>query len=572
MLPFTLLAAIFGIAWEHLSLFGAAVLYLGILNTALGRKVRTIHASHTHPPRFVPSAHRPPPTRSPAHNIQVSSMWRLMVLLAIALALAIMTFDLQPFQRHATSATLYWVGLRRGDYIPDPDAPPNAPPPPEAQGWRLSPSAEAYLLIAFLAALQFFYNAGAGEDEGVVVPAVDADGAEEQSEAQPQPQQPPALRGGSGRSKTVTFSFHQESGASGADEDGRTAPPLREGGAVAEGEQGLEGDAAPAGAAAGGDGRAATARLHCESSVSSVSEPPSPGLIDNTRALAPGVTTLIEMLYKGKIVGAEEEEEEEAQGGVDDDGAPQPPPSQDGGRSPQLQSPDPLDPLAEEDGGEGESQSPHNPLALRSPEATATSQHLRPGSPPQQHHPQSTSSGHTRRSSVGGGSAPSSTPIRLFGGLYHLLHRAVLTLLAGGAAFAFELCVILTVTAALAHADLVSFLYLALFGCLVALPRATLRAHWGVVIHALALLVLAEYMFILRLPPAISYESNAAAQLLGSRQCSIFAQYTPEAARRGPYSYGQWFGLCITEDGLVLLDFLVLVLAIVQHKRFKAGA
>lgn len=54
MLPFTLLAAIFGIAWEHLSLFGAAILYLGILNTALGRKVRTddrsVHASQTHMP------------------------------------------------------------------------------------------------------------------------------------------------------------------------------------------------------------------------------------------------------------------------------------------------------------------------------------------------------------------------------------------------------------------------------------------------------------------------------------------------------------------------------------------
>lgn len=595
VLPFTLLAAIFGIAWEHLSLFGAAILYLGILNTALGRKVRRTrqhpsHNTHTHippPPFFSLSSPRP-------H--QVGAMWRLLVFLAVALALAIMAFDLQPFQRHAASATLYWVGLRRGNYVPDPDAPRNSPPPPEAQGWLLSPSAEAYLIVAFLAALQFFYNGGASAEEeqlpqpppqgqgGLAVAPAVVDGAataeRQPSEAQQQHAAAFTLRP-VGRSKTVTFRF-QETGALGEDgeEDGGVPRPAGPEGGAVPGGPGPDGAVPAAAATGGGDRAAATARLHAESSVSSVSEPPSPGVIDNTRALAPGVTTLIEMLYKGKITGAGEDDADEGgrAGGVlgeDDDGPPPAGPQQlallhDGTR--QLQSPDPLDPLAEEeDGGgdDGEGEGPQsNPLALRSP-SPPEDQRPRPGSPSQ---PASASAGHhTRRGSVGGSGSPSK-PLRLFGGLYHLLHRAVLTLLAGGAAFAFELCVVLTVIAALAHADLVSFLYLGLFGLLVALPRATLRAHWRAVIHGLALLVLAEYMFILRLPPAISYESHAAAQLLGARQCSVFAQYTPAAAREGPYSYGQWFGLCITEDGLVLLDFLVLVLAIVQHKRFKAGA
>ncbi len=474
-------------------------------------------------------------------------MWRLMVLLTIALSLAIMAFDLQPFERHAASATLYWVGLRRGHFIPDPDAAPGTPLPAEAQGWLLSPSAEAYLIIAFLAALQFFYNTGpAGAEEDSAAAAAAAVAPAPAALALQPPEQwplPPARDASS--YKTVTFAT-QESGVMGEEEAPGAADPV--GVAAAE--------------AAAVDG--AMRMTHADSTASSVSipsEPPSPGIIDNTRAIAPRMTTLIEMLYNGKIAGGDEQ-------GPDGDAA-----ADAGSVADEMRPFATTATTSTTTSFDNEPMSPSaSPLAASLPfEAT------RPDSPPQQHHQQRPSSPpqqqpSLRRASVTSRMAGLLRPWTVLSGVYHLLHRAVLTLLAGGAAFAFELCVALTVVAALCHADLISLLYLALFVLLVALPRPTLRRHWRLLIHALALLVLAEYMFILRLPPAISYESQVAASLLGSRQCSIFAQYSPPDAQQGPYSYGQWFGLCITDDALVMLDFIVLVLAIIQHKRFKAGA
>jgi hypothetical protein len=456
-----------------------------------------------------------------------------------------MVFDLQPFERYAASATLYWVGLRRGHFIPDPDAAHGTPLPPEAHGWLLSPSAEAYLIIAFLAALQFFYNTGAGavEEGGDATAAVAP--APVALTLQPPPEGWSSLAPASGLSshKTVTFAA-QESGIMGEE----------------EGEEPTA--AGPVAEAAAADVDGAMRMTHADSNVSGVSvpsEPPSPGIIDNTRAIAPGVTTLIEMLYNGKIAG----EDEQGQGGAvtaadagsmaEGEGGIQALATTSASFCPDEQ---PMSPSA-------------SPLAASLPPLGA-----RPGSPPQKR--PSSPPQQQQQPSLRGASVSSRLaglrPRTVLSGVYHLLHRAVLTLLAGGAAFAFEICVVLTIIAALCHADLISLFYLGLFVLLVALPRPTLRRHWRLLIHALALLVLAEYMFILRLPPAISYESRTAAQLLGSRQCSIFAQYTPPDARQGPYSYGQWFGLCITDDALVLLDFIVLVVAIIQHKRFKAGA
>jgi hypothetical protein len=503
-------------------------------------------------------------------------MWRAMVLLAIALSLAIMVFDLQPLQRYATSATLYWVGLRRGHYIPDPDAPADAPLPLEAQGWLLSPSAEAYLIVAFLAALQFFYNnTGSGDDPAdpaAVMAVVESDHHQQQQQQARRPSS----------HKTVTFATVQEAEAeavavSGEGEEPELDDAVAAASAAAEAVDGADDDGS------GSAGRI----VHTESSASAVSSsdlsgpPPSPDFIDNTRALASGVTTLIEMLYNGKITGAEQEEEAMAAAAA---AAAEP------GQEPGL------GPVADAE-GEGRqaaatmadpSSEPISPSAspVAAAAATTTSAGLaastssqaqkqqRPSSPSQQQQ-QPPAPGLRRGSATGTNAAssrlPALRPRTLLGGVYHLLHRAVLALLSGGVAFSFELVVLLTIVAALCHADLVSLLYLVLFVLLVGLPRATLRRHWQPLIHALALLVLAEYMFILRLPPAISYESRAAARLLGSRQCSIFSQYTPAESRQGPYSYGQWFGLCITDDALVLLDFIVLVLAIIQHKRFKAG-
>lgn len=165
ILPFTLLLCIFGITWKYISFFGTVVLYLGVLNLILGRRVEMF--------------------------------WRLLLLACVVISVFIVLFDMAAFS-HVHSPTLYWLGLRRGDYVPNPEgekgepcnrqqssshkvrlvhlaimpttsrihpthsAPPFPPRsgihPSEGQGWQLSPSAEAYVVIAFLCALQYFYH------------------------------------------------------------------------------------------------------------------------------------------------------------------------------------------------------------------------------------------------------------------------------------------------------------------------------------------------------------------------------------------------------------------------------
>lgn len=85
-----MLIVIFAFTWEYISFFGSITLYLGIINATLGRKSVNI--------------------------------WRIMLIFSILVSLTIMIFDLAALDRFATP-TLFWLGLRRGHYTPDPDAP-----------------------------------------------------------------------------------------------------------------------------------------------------------------------------------------------------------------------------------------------------------------------------------------------------------------------------------------------------------------------------------------------------------------------------------------------------------------
>ena len=81
---------IFAYTWKYISFFGSIMLYLGILNAILGRKIETV--------------------------------WRLMLFAAIVVSVIIVTFDLAAFSAFS-SPTLYWLGLRRGDFVPNPEDP-----------------------------------------------------------------------------------------------------------------------------------------------------------------------------------------------------------------------------------------------------------------------------------------------------------------------------------------------------------------------------------------------------------------------------------------------------------------
>jgi hypothetical protein len=88
ILPFTLLLCIFGITWKYISFFGAVVLYLGVLNLILGRRVEMF--------------------------------WRLLLVACVVISVFIVLFGMAAFS-HVHSPTLYWLGLRRGDYVPNPE-------------------------------------------------------------------------------------------------------------------------------------------------------------------------------------------------------------------------------------------------------------------------------------------------------------------------------------------------------------------------------------------------------------------------------------------------------------------
>jgi hypothetical protein len=156
--------------------------------------------------------------------------------------------------------------------------------------------------------------------------------------------------------------------------------------------------------------------------------------------------------------------------------------------------------------------------------------------------------------------------------LYEGLHAGARALLATATAFSFELCVLYSVVATLLHADLVSLLYMGFFLLLTTQPRALLHRRWRLVVHGLALLVLIEYLVVLRLPPHLEDPKSPLARVMGSRQCSLFARFADAEVRSFPYSYGQWLGVCISDQRLLVVDFVMLLLAIIQGKRFKAGA
>jgi len=155
---------------------------------------------------------------------------------------------------------------------------------------------------------------------------------------------------------------------------------------------------------------------------------------------------------------------------------------------------------------------------------------------------------------------------------YQLLHYLILQLLQLGTTYSFECAVIYIVIAAVMHSDLVGMLYLCLFVVLSTQPRIRLKQRWQYVVYAAAALVMAEYWVVLRLPPAAGAEANKEVnKFLGSRQCSVFHAYTPAEVKGYPYEYGQWLGLCITDDSLLVVDFIFLLLTILQSKRFRAS-
>lgn len=427
VLPFALAIVTFAFTWEYISLFGLLVLYLGILSAVVGRTMTIV--------------------------------WRLTVVVSVLVALVITIFDFRYFESYSFMPVLYWVGFRRGQYVPNPDVSRKSAVPNAAKGWVLSPSAEAYIVIAFLAALQFFYTMPGPED---------AD------------DEPPASDG----CKLLTA--------------GGTAParaaPAGAGNLTPTGT-----DVAPRGNGAKND----------------------EAVIDNMPVLALGVTSIIKLL-RGTV--------------------PAPP----------VAVPATASESGTESADDGAAGSSATSPSVVSEQKAVTSARACPL--PRSHH---------------------QVLVCVLINLYRSLVALLLMTLSTCMEFSFEFCVIWTVIAALFHADLVSLLYLGFFVVLVSLPRSVLRYWWKLIVHALAFLVLAEYMFILRLPPDLVSDpraGSAAGEFLGSRQCSIFAQYTNTVGESTPYTYGQWFGLCITDDLLVVLDFVMLMLAIVQNKRFKADA
>ena len=155
---------------------------------------------------------------------------------------------------------------------------------------------------------------------------------------------------------------------------------------------------------------------------------------------------------------------------------------------------------------------------------------------------------------------------------YQLLHYLVLQLLQLGTTYSFECCVVYVVIAAVMHSDLVGLLYLTLFVILSTNPRPRLQQRWSYTVYAAAVLVMTEYWVVLRLPPAARTEVNSGVnKVLGARQCSVFHAYTPSEVKAYPYEYGQWLGLCITDDSLLVVDFVFFLMTVLQSKRFRAG-
>jgi len=412
VLPFLLVITIFAISWEFISVFGAVILYLGMLHVVVGRKMTIV--------------------------------WRLAVTFSATFALIIAVFDFGYFERYSSLPILYWLGLRRGRYVPDPDATPGAAVPEAAKGWTLSSSSEAYMIIAFLAGLQFFYTAFRPEI----------------ADARP---------------------ANNDRGKSAIGSDDGTAWVNR---------------GAPGGA---GDLNAAQ------------TEPKAVAYDGNT------VTNTCVM------------------------GSPGPSPHGFASQTPAIES--------EKRGAES------------SPEAI--------------------SSGKTGQKR-GFGREAGTKMRRAFCLEGHVLENLCATLyMTTGTAlsvcksFSFEFCIIYTIIAALLHANLISMLYLSLFIVLVTIPQSSLKKQWTSIVHALVILVIADYLFILRLPPDLVPSpriGSMTAQYLGSRQCSIFSQYMESSTQSLAYTYSQWFGLCIPDDASIGLDFVMLLLAIIQNKRFKGEA
>lgn len=460
--------------------------------------------THPHPPVCLPGCL--------VVCLQVEGVWRAMLLSSICISVLIVLFDLAALSKFA-SPTLFWLGLRRGDYVPNPDRPGNSqhhhlykpiddpacpstlpalvwranglPRRPAARvlaagtalngslsGWQLSPSAERYMIIAYLAALQFFYNTGSRsrlKKKG--------GGESGQDEEEEEEDGPPAM----------------------GVERGLSRRHLQEGGVI----RGM---------------------LGISSSHASPECARRGSFIDNTRAVAPVVTSVLTALSQGVW----DPQQQEAAG--EDDG---PPPESRGG---------------EED--------------TRPARAVSSA---------------SSSVGGGRKRS---GSIRAGVVRQWLWTVYGALHAGVRALLSCLSAHSFEVCVLYVVVAVVLHADLVSLLYLALFLLLTTRPRPWLEQHWRLLVHALAVLVMCEYLVVLRLPPALASHSSGkglVARLMGSRQCSLFAKYAdhssllPPEEHAVPYSYGQWLGLCISDTSLLLVDFVMLMLSIIQSKRFRAG-
>lgn len=309
-------------------------------------------------------------------------------------------------------------------------------PEEDVSGWQLSPSAERYMVTAFIAALQFFYNTGKDK----ATPPT-AEGDEEEDEAS----------GGSRR----RLDAGGERGAVGGVSSAHASPECARRGSF----------------------------------------------IDNTHAVAPVVSSVLQVLYHGTWADKESAETD--------------------------------------------------------PDSGAAQEKARR---------RSTSSLKERQQRL-----RLDTVSECLWSLYAALHGMVVTLLGALSTYSFEACVVYVVLAVVLHADLVSLLYLVVFGVLVTRPRTVLERHWRTLVHASACLVMAEYLVVLRLPPSLEPTTGPVAVIMGARQCSLFAQYADAEAQAYPYSYGQWLGLCISDSALLLVDFGLLLLTIVQSKRFKAG-
>eukprot|EP00624_Nannochloropsis_granulata_P005297 evm.model.NODE_37437_length_30217_cov_24.682034.8 len=102
VLPFALAIVTFAFTWEYISLFGLLVLYLGILSAVVGRTMTIV--------------------------------WRLTVVVSVLVALVITIFDFRYFESYSFMPVLYWVGFRRGQYVPNPDVSRKSAVPNAAKG------------------------------------------------------------------------------------------------------------------------------------------------------------------------------------------------------------------------------------------------------------------------------------------------------------------------------------------------------------------------------------------------------------------------------------------------------